>query len=306
MTQTLAMIGRPLPGGSVATVQNARDHFRLATDDGVVSKRLDELEHTHTSGLDIAVASGHGRVSGITLELATGGTITASAGDATHDRIDRSVLRLDPSGNGGQGSVEVVIKEGTPATPAVAPALTQSLTGIYEVALYQWTVAATSATITGLTDERNVFGPIADSVAFSGAVIRKDANQSIANATSTEISWQTSVIDEGSWVDLANNRFVVPAGVAYVSIGMNAEWVANATGYRLIVVHINGAVFVGGLESRPRPVDAGASFTHGGVWTAPVAVSVGDLVTALGYQTSGGALNLANQTFTWLAIRKVG
>lgn len=181
---SLAMIGRPLPGAPVSTVQNARDFFRFSSLDGVVSGRLGELDATHLGGLDVEIDSGHARLSGLTGERAESGIVTASPGDNDNDRIDRLVAQLDPTANNGQGSIEIVIKEGTPDSDPQPPSITQTLTGVYEIRLWRWTVEAQASVISSLIDERNLIQPITgDSVLPSGRLGKPDPSQPAIDVT---------------------------------------------------------------------------------------------------------------------------
>lgn len=70
----------------------------------------------------------------------------------TNPRIDRAVIRLDPSTN----TVLTTIIQGVPAGAPVAPALTQSDTGIWDLPLaqYQMPGSASAQNPTNIIDER--------------------------------------------------------------------------------------------------------------------------------------------------------
>jgi hypothetical protein len=61
------------------------------------------------------------------------------------------VLRLDPAGN---GAVSVEVRQGVPAAVPVAPSLTQSVTGVFEVGLCEVVVEAGAFVAGALTDVR--------------------------------------------------------------------------------------------------------------------------------------------------------
>jgi len=110
-----------------------------------------ELQVAADTGLGVnitagtALVRGHFYINDGTLPL------TLSAGEA-QPRIDIIVLRLDPTAN----SIVAAILAGTAAASPVAPALTQTDSGVYETPLAHIAVAASAATITtgNITDKR--------------------------------------------------------------------------------------------------------------------------------------------------------
>jgi hypothetical protein len=81
-------------------------------------------------------------------------SLSLTTADATNDRIDTVVLRLDPTAN----SIILAVKPGTPAGSPVAPALVQTDAGIFEQPLADVLVPATAGVPSTITDRREFMG----------------------------------------------------------------------------------------------------------------------------------------------------
>lgn len=113
-----------------------------------------ELQVSAGTGLAVDVAAGQAMVRGhYYISNATESLALATA-DATNDRLDVVVLRLDPTAN----SIVLAVKTGTPAGSPTAPSLVQTDAGIYEVALANVLVPATSGVPSTITDRREYMG----------------------------------------------------------------------------------------------------------------------------------------------------
>lgn len=132
--------------------------FRELQDSGIVgdsSSTAFKLT-TDASGLDVQVAAGMAIVRGHAIISDAPITVTPDAAHATLPRIDRVVLRLDPVANG----ISVELKAGTPAASPLAPGLTYTDTGIFEVALGEVRVEAAALNVltSNITDQRTWVG----------------------------------------------------------------------------------------------------------------------------------------------------
>lgn len=140
-------------------------------------------------------------------------------------------------------------------------------------------------------------------IAMQGALVIKDTAQSIPDSTATEVSWQATVYNTSDGViDLANNRFVIPAGWEYARLAARADFSSNATGRRDIEIQKNGAGFPGQMQLRSNATNAADRI---GGETAIIPVSEGDLFTVVVVQNSGGAIDLQGGNNTWFSIEKV-
>lgn len=127
-------------------------HFVLS---GVIRGKLNEYEaFGDSTGMQVKVKSGHAWVDGHFAISDAQETLVVTAADATNPRIDRVVLRLDRTVD--PCTLVLAVKAGTPAGSPVAPALTRSDTGIWELSLARIAVGAGVSTITAgnVTDER--------------------------------------------------------------------------------------------------------------------------------------------------------
>jgi hypothetical protein len=109
------------------------------------------------TGLSLSVAIGRAWVhgSGFSPVSATAKSVTAN-GNATLQRRDRLVIRRDLAAQ----TVTLEILQGTPAGTPVAPALTQSETGVWEIPVASFLVPANNATtLSGFVDERQWISP---------------------------------------------------------------------------------------------------------------------------------------------------
>lgn len=114
-------------------------------------------------------------------------------------------------------------------------------------------------------------------MAFSGALVKKAADQTTANFSSaTAITWDTETYDVGGWHDTGSNtsRLTVPSGVTHVRLtGQVAlNLIANSSVVYLQITTSNGATTLPIIG--PRTVSSGDQQLH--VSSGPLAVSAGD------------------------------
>jgi hypothetical protein len=112
------------------------------------------LEVSAGTGLAVDVEAGEAMVRGHYYISDATESLALATADASNDRLDTVVLRLDPSAN----SIVLAVKTGTPAGSPSAPALVQTDAGIYEQPLADVLVPATSGVPTTITDRREFQG----------------------------------------------------------------------------------------------------------------------------------------------------
>jgi len=138
----LAITSYPFDGQAVTETQFSQ-MFREFQESGVVSSfGGGGFAVSAGTGMAVTVAAGLAFLRGHMVQSSATETMTIPAAGSSV-RVDRVVLRLDPSAN----SIVVAVKQGT-AGSATAPSLTQTDTGIYELSLAQITVAANVTSIT--------------------------------------------------------------------------------------------------------------------------------------------------------------
>jgi hypothetical protein len=139
---------------------------------------------------------------------------------------------------------------------------------------------------------------IGDGVSFSGTKVKRDSNQSIANATGTSIIFTDEVLDLGGWWS-SGATITVPAGAVpagFTTIALQAiasvRFAANGTGTRQIRILQNGAVVD----------DMSFSALSGETTMLSIvtffAAAAGDTVELQVQQNSGGALNVQYNRLT--------
>ena len=172
--------------------------------DGVIAGYANTLEvYGDSSGRQVKVKTGRATVRGHWYENTAVVTLAIGANSSGDPRIDRVVLRLDPSEN----SIVLAVVEGTPAGSPSAPTLTQTDVGTYEMTLAQVAVANGASTITAgnVTDER-IFQP--------GAYVT--ATRSTPQAISTggagyRVTFESESGPLAAALDASEGTFTVPA-----------------------------------------------------------------------------------------------
>ena len=128
---------------------------------------------TAGTAMTVSVATGQALVRGHYYYNTTSATLNIAAANATNPRIDSIVLHLDPALN----STVLTVLTGTPAATPVAPTLTQTDSGVYELLLATVLVPAASSVVSSgnITDARTFLGQ----GWFSTPIQDKSANYSI-------------------------------------------------------------------------------------------------------------------------------
>jgi hypothetical protein len=134
--------------------------------------------------------------------------------------------------------------------------------------------------------------------------LTKSGTQSIANNTTTAVTFDVEDIDDGGMHSTTTNtsRITIPTGGGgtYL-IGAHAEFAQNATGIRTLLLVVNGT----STQSTVRDNSPSGSNATRLACTTLVSLVAGDYVEAQVVQTSGGNLNVAatcNLWACWVAI----
>lgn len=163
-----------------------------------------------------------------------------------------------------------------------------------------WTseVLTASDLNTYLRDDMEYLKAIADGVAFSGVQLTRNAATSIADSSSTPITWTAEAFDYGGWWS-SGTDVIVPAGAipsGFSTIAMlfiiRTTFASNGTGGRRINVFVNGSS-IGGQYGPALSGDTTImSYQDFSV------VSAGDVITMEVYQSSSGNLNVTDTQIT--------
>lgn len=142
-------------------------------------------------------------------------------------------------------------------------------------------------------------------VTFSGARSHKTATQQLSNITLTALTFPASNdYDTDSYHTGTDGKFTAPTTGYYHLIG-GADWASNGTGQRLLQCRKNGTTELAGSTIRAN-ADA-FNTTEQCVDFGVHKLSATDYVELMGYQSSGGNLNVdtASQG-TWFVMYRVG
>lgn len=196
------------PFESLDTSESQFSYWARNIGEGVIHAHALELEaYADGSGMTVKVKTGQALVRGHFYDNSAEETLTIATADPTNPRIDRVVLRLDPTAN----SIVLAVITGTPGASPSAPVLTQSDTAVYELPLAQIAVGASAVVIAGgnVTDQRVLFTPwsgavqtaLNDAIAakanlasptFSGTVVLPSST-SVGTVSSTELGYLDGV-----------------------------------------------------------------------------------------------------------------
>lgn len=135
------------------------DYWRGVIPDGIVAGVGDEMRpYGNSTGMVIYISTGAIMIDNHRAVISTTKALQIEAADPDYDRIDTIVARI-VYGNENESYVELDVKTGTAEPDPVAPDITQSTGGIYEVKLAEVTVHAGVVTLTqnDVGDTRNVY-----------------------------------------------------------------------------------------------------------------------------------------------------
>jgi hypothetical protein len=133
----------------------------------------------------------------------------------------------------------------------------------------------------------------APSAAFSGVRLEKGGNQSIADGTFTDVTWDTEIFDTDAFHDPSTNtdRITIPAGKAgyyFISAGTRfTDYANNDTRTALRIMKNGTSVGISYLQN--------VGNTNGfptNMYSLLINLAVSDYIECNVYQNSGGAKNL--------------
>ena len=242
--------------------------------EGVKQDTLNELEvYADSSGMQVKVKTGQALVRGHYYQSTAEEVLTIATAPVSNPRIDNIVLELDPSAN----HINLVVVAGTPASSPVAPSVTQTDGGIYQIKLAQvlvgtgvTTIAADKVTDTRpalvtaaslATDITAVQASLATKVPLAVAVSTKTANYTLTAADSSDFIAVNGTVT----ITVPANIFTAGERVDVVSTGANTVTFAAGAGLT--------------LSSKESKVTLNKAFTGASVFftSATTAILIGDL-----------------------------
>lgn len=243
--------------------------------EGVVPSRGLELEpYADSSGMSVKVRSGDGLVRGHYYASTVEEVLTIATADPSLGRIDRVVLRLDPTAN----TIVLAVLAGVPDASPSPVALTQTDGDIYEfpVALVQVNAGAITIAPGNITNQRVILASTATLQADLTALEADVATKALLTpAVNAKTSAYTLVVgDRGEFVT-ASGTFTITIPSATFSAGDRVDFVNIGTG---VITVAGSGVTVNSIEGK-RKIDKqfnGATFFF---TSASAGVLIGALAT---------------------------
>lgn len=198
----------PLPGTTaIQTVADWENFFHPAFSSGVVPDIGSALAPSlDASGRHIVMATGAAIVRAF-YKPVSAATYTAIPAASSQNRIDRLVLRLNRAATTGPTFVQPTVIQGTPASSPQVPALTRTLSGLWDLPIAHWTSAA-NGSLTGLVDERVMTAAVASATSAGGTpvldrpglLIQPDTG-ALLLSTAAGAAWKTVWTPPDTWHD---------------------------------------------------------------------------------------------------------
>jgi len=141
-------------GDRVYPADKFAKYFRKLVSDGVLYETGTDLQITAPeTGMSVVINPGYALIKGYWYDLSEPLTLPIEPADATYDRIDRVILRLDL--NTDVRDIKARVLTGTPSDTPTPPALTRT-DNVYDLSLAQVYVKAGTGVIhsSDITDER--------------------------------------------------------------------------------------------------------------------------------------------------------
>lgn len=215
--------------------------------DGVFPTPATNLQVVESSGMKVNVSAGWGFIHCKYVYNTTYESLTIEPSDLVLNRIDRVVMRLDPSVSA--RNIILTVKKGTPAATPEPPELTRVSDGVYELSLAQIAVNAGASAITqaDITDER----PDGDVCGYVAGLINQiDAGNLFAQFSSAFYSWFDAVKSE-----IASATLIVPLRATFIvddeeTDEINVSDLIPQYNYNLDIlnVYVNGIKLVEGRD----------------------------------------------------------
>jgi hypothetical protein len=163
----------------------------------------------------------------------------------------------------------------------------QSLSDIYGYPVPDTWVTGQPITADDLN--KNVRDPQIFLTASPTCIVTRTANQSIANNTAVNITYDTEIIDTDNMFTSPSTNVTIQRPGIY-SIQHTASFAANATDLRATHISVNGTevAATGGHASTTSVTNQGCSVV--------LALNAGDVITTNVFQLSGAALNIVAET----------
>ena len=256
-------------------------------------------------GLQITVKDNSGNAGSLSITVDTTGADTVNG--VTEDLISEASLArtYTSDGIGNWTTVATNTNSGAGQTGATGETGATGPTGIIGE------TGPTGATdgATGPTGEAGPTG--AGAVEFSGAMLSKTSNQSIANTGSTVVTWQTENYDVGGWYPGSGDVFTVPSGVTRIRLSAGILWDDNvdelseqaSAQFQIDTGGGFGSLPGSGFSQVAMPHAAGETNTTGmNLHSGVIEVSAGDDIRIVVTQTTASAKDVRSANATFFSV----
>lgn len=223
------------------------NYFLKLISNGVFATPSNAMQVQESSGMTVQVSAGWAFINCKWLNNSAPYLLTCDAADVALDRIDRVVLKLDPTV--AARSISMYIKKGTPSASAEAPALTRVQGGAWELSLAQISITAGATAITDadITDER---GDTSVCGYVTGLIDQIDTTNLFAQFQSAFNNWFAAVRSE-----IASATLIVPLRATYLiddeqTTDINISDLIPQYNYNLDVlnIYVNGLKLIEGRD----------------------------------------------------------
>lgn len=143
------------------------------------------------------------------------------------------------------------------------------------------------------------------SLSHKGALVKKNANQAVADITDTILTWEEEEFDtSGIHSNTTNNqRLIVPEGITRVILRAGVKWDTFTTGTRTVFIEKNDGAFLG-MPEVTLPAASGRAVIN---LTSPVVQVTGeDYFTVVVSQSSGTSVDVVSNDRTWFEMQIIG
>ena len=169
----------------------------------------------------------------------------------------------------------------------------------------EYAITPTDPTEIGYVDgaTSNLQNQLNNATSFNGATVYNSLSFSVANNTTTAVTFNSEGFDTDSIHSTSTNpsRLTVPSGVTKVKLITAGEFAANNSGNRLIYIDKNNLPFEYSPFYREASPD-GTLPTTFNLSTPVIPVSGGDYFELKVYQNSGGSLNISSNVWFSMEI----
>lgn len=142
------------------------------------------------------------------------------------------------------------------------------------------------------TDGTNYFSSRGTPANYGALIANNSTQGSIANGTTTALTFPTVVRDDGSFTGTANELIVPLSGAGWYIVTGGCQWPGSTSGLKGINVLINGVLPYGPTGTLPRVQLSNTNGNDATINPIVIYLNAGDVITVTVFQNAGGALTM--------------